>query len=280
MKVVLDMNRKFRRPSSESSKLKKGYRPNVYAEPNATTVIDSSGKTNLKNIMEQGKSGLKNGIKSSVPSQSRDETKTETKPKSNMTPNKQAISEIRKLYFQSLEKSSEEDLLEYFHRIYPELEHLVGKKSKDYNSSDPSSVSDRVQEVLWASEPKSQPQPQPQPYPQTTHREKDSPSLPDQEETIQDGNVDPETLENHSESDYFKQFDDVKPSDPSNTTDISPPEKKGFMDQITSLYESYKPANFFHNPFHHVMVSEAASSAEICPSIVGAVIFGLFLILL
>ncbi|KAM9901827.1 hypothetical protein OXX79_004301 [Metschnikowia pulcherrima] len=298
LKSVLDMVRDRRKPSSDVSRQKKGTKPRSYIEPtNSTKVIDAPRKVHTKDLL--GKE-LPDSLAYNEP-KLEDISEPESpvsRTKHKLRPSQQSVSDIRKIYFQSLERSADEDLISYFQRIYPELEHLLGKSLSDSDNTEANSLLARLSEDLQkAGLPRLS-------QSQTISSNDPTPSKTVIDNTLlasQTSKIEPFTAIASSGSSAASsgtslvssstsQAHQIKPSElkrtngtfsvANMTSEHAHAEHKNLMLRITDALQGISKEKLFHNPFEFSVASEAANSAEIYPSIIGAVIFALFLILL
>ncbi|KAM9925369.1 hypothetical protein OXX59_003927 [Metschnikowia pulcherrima] len=291
LKSVLDMVRDRRKPSSDVSRQKKGTKPRSYIEPtNSTKVIDAPRKVHSKDLL--GKE-LPDSLAYNEPTfeDTLEPESPVSRTKHKLRPSQQSVSDIRKIYFQSLERSADEDLISYFQRIYPELEHLLGKSLSDSDNTEANSLLARLSEDLQKAG-----------LPSLSQSQTISSNDPVPSKTVTDNTL---LASQTSKNEPFTAISSSSTSLASSSTlqahQIKPPElkrtnetfsvanmtsehahaeHKNLMLRITDAIQGISKEKLFHNPFEFSVASEAANSAEIYPSIIGAVIFALFLILL
>ncbi|KAJ8139455.1 hypothetical protein OY671_007333 [Metschnikowia pulcherrima] len=291
LKSVLDMVRDRRKPSSDVSRQKKGTKPRSYIEhTNSTKVIDAPRKVHSKDLLGRE---LPDSLAYNEP-KLEDISEPESpvsRTKHKLRPSQQSVSDIRKIYFQSLERSADEDLISYFQRIYPELEHLLGKSLSDSDNTEANSLLARLSEDLQKAG-----------LPSLSQSQTISSNDPVPSKTVTDNTLlasqapknEPFTAIASSStslaSSSTSQAHQIKPPELKKTNETfsvanmtsehAHAEHKNLMLRITDAIQGISKEKLFHNPFEFSVASEAANSAEIYPSIIGAVIFALFLILL
>ncbi|KAF8005297.1 hypothetical protein HF325_000754 [Metschnikowia pulcherrima] len=298
LKSVLDMVRDRRKPLSDVSRQKKGTKPRSYIEPtNSTRVIDAPRKVHTKDLL--GKE-LPDSLAYNDPKfeEILEPESPVSRTKHKLRPSQQSVSDIRKIYFQSLERSADEDLISYFQRIYPELEHLLGKSLSDSDNTEANSLLARLLEDLQKAGLPSLLQSQTislnDPVPSKTVTDNTllasqaSKNEPFTAIASSSSSIAATTSSNVSSS--TSQAHQIKPPEPKKTNETfsvanmtsehAHAEHKNLMLRITDAIQGISKEKLFHNPFEFSVASEAANSAEIYPSIIGAVIFALFLILL
>ncbi|OBA23298.1 hypothetical protein METBIDRAFT_103849 [Metschnikowia bicuspidata var. bicuspidata NRRL YB-4993] len=303
LKSVLDMANQFRSPSADILRLRKKPRPKTYVEErNVTRTTKPPPEENPKDHLQEDTStppkevfpetqAAKSEDAQVVKSDSVEDSEGDYQHTSKHS--QQSLSDIRELYFQSLERKSDENLMTYFQRIYPELQRLVGKTISDEDSQrDANLLLARLLEELKRAN-------LPGPIPSGSPLEDSETSAQPVEPAIgakplrHIDEVDVDVFLGSSPDEpreALKTFLESLPSLSTSITPTIPPtanttrstrtEYKSFLKWASEKLHKLKLDERFHNPFTHRVASEAPSLAEAYPSIIGAVIFALFLILL